>query len=138
MGRKSNAQKLEETTKRLEGVIKYNKENIERDIKEYSYRIGNLLYQESVLIKEIKNNLSILDISNRRAEALKSVLPTEESFGKFMDEYFIDWKRQEVEDVRGILNIDIVVSFIASFLEKKFGYVDALKKITKIKEILEI
>jgi len=32
MGRKSNAQKLEETTERLTDAIKYNKEDLQKDI----------------------------------------------------------------------------------------------------------
>jgi len=138
MGRKSNAQKLEETTERLTDAIKYNKEDLQKDINEDSFKIGFLLYKEASLVQDINKKVSLLDLYKRRLEALQTVEPTEESFGKWFDDFYINHEKKEINDTNSIINLEIVLSFLYSYIEAKYGFPESLNKMYQIKAIIGI
>lgn len=138
MGRKSNEQKRKEEFERLTGAIEYNEKDIQKDIDEYSWRVAELGYKEAKAVVDLKDAMSMLEISNKRLKELKTVKPTEESFGKWFDDNFLNWKRKEIKNIESILNLDIIINFLYIYLADKFDSFKAINKINQIKEILGI
>ena len=108
MGRKSNEQKRKEEFERLTGAIAYNKKDIEKDIDEYSWKVATLGYKEAKTIEYLKDAMSMLEISNKRLKELETVEPTEESFGKWFEDNFLNWKRKEIKNIKSIKTTSII------------------------------
>jgi len=82
--------------------------------------------------------VSLLDLYKRRLEALQTVEPTEESFGKWFDDFYINHEKKEINDTNSIINLEIVLSFLYSYIEAKYGFPESLNKMYQIKAIIGI
>lgn len=94
--------------KQLEGAIKAHKKNIPEDIKQYSFTLGALLRKQDSYTKDINKYATLIDINNKRLEAIQSVTP--ESFMKYIDDYYMSWDK--IEFKKEILNTDIILSYL--------------------------